>query len=806
MKRTLPALSILALLAVLLAAVGDNVVLPGRRAEYNLLPNGWKLTPAGEHVTVGDLPLRMMLSPNRRHILAATNGYNDQGLVLLDAATGAVQDRLPLWQTFHGLDARSTSATAAAVYLAGGRSGKVHVIRAEFSKLALEDTLNLPVFDERTGYVTGLTLVPQRNLLLVLNAGQDTLYYYDWKTRAFTRTLTTRYRPYHIVADKAGVYAYISNWGDKSVSRLNIATGEFDGLIPAGDHPSDMVFSPDEKRLFVANANSDTVSVLDVAKLEARETVAMGLTPRSPQGALPNALGISPDGKTLAVANAGNNDVALVDVGGDAAKVLGFIPTGWYPTSALFSPDGKNLFVGNGKGLGSSANPKGPVTTLPPDSGWEYQFIRRLIPGAISRVPVPDSARLAAYTRQVQDNAPYTDERLETAAGARAAANSILPARNSVASPIKHVIYIIKENRTYDQVLGDMKTGNGDPSLVLFGENVTPNHHKISREFVLLDNFYVNGDVSVDGHSWSTAAFVTDLLDKMWPAQYSHRGNIMQDPQQKLARPRAGYIWERALDKGMTVRSYGEQVNVKSLQGRTATDYRPKDPEMPWRDSDRARIFLREFDQFERDGNLPQLIVMSLPENHTAGTRPGAFTPIAQVASNDFALGQIVQRVSRSKFWSETAILVVEDDAQNGPDHVDSHRSVALVISPYSRLGRTDSTFYTTCSVLRTIELLLGLDPLTQYDAAAYPMFASFEKKANLSPYEPLDARVDLSAKNPPNAYGAQASLRMNFDEVDEAPEDELNEILWKSIKGPNSPMPPPVRRMLPVAAYRPAR
>jgi phospholipase C len=453
--------------------------------------------------------------------------------------------------------------------------------------------------------------------------------------------------------------------------------------------------------------------------------------------------------------------------------------------------------------MGSSANPKGPVLTQPPGSGWEYQYIRRLIPGAVSTLALPSAAELQRYTKQVIENSPYTDERLASAALPRAAGESIVPARQSDPSPIKHVLYIIKENRTYDQVLGDMKEGNGDASLVLFGEQVTPNHHQIARDFVLFDNFYVNGDVSVDGHSWSTSAFVTDMLEKMWPAQYSQRGSMLVDPMQRLARPRAGYIWERALEKGLTIRSYGEMTGVTSLRGRFAEGYRPKDPEQPWRDGDRADVFLREFDQYERDGNWPNLVVMSLPENHTSGTRPGAYTPIAQVGSNDLALGRIVERVTRSRYWKETVILVVEDDAQTGPDHVDAHRSVALAISPYSRKRGVDSTFYTTCSVLRTIELLLGLDPLTQYDAAAYPMFAAFGRKADLTPYTGLGSRVDLSAKNPPNAYGAVASMRMNFEEVDQAPEEELNEIIWKSVKGVNSQMPPPVRRMLPAAVYR---
>ncbi len=798
MKKAILLLCLLAIIVLFAGTRTEDVVLAGKRDAYTLLPSGWRITPAGRQVAVGDLPLKMVLTPDRQYVLVATNGYNNQGLTLLDAATGRVAAQAPVFQSYSGLDVVSTGTTTAAVYLSGARSGKVFLFRYGLGRIALEDAIPMPGFNEN-GFLTGLTAVLSRQLLLVLNAGQDSLLFYDLKKKAVTQTIPTRYHPYAIVADKGGRFAYVSNWGDRSVSRLNIETREFDATIEVGDHPSDIVLD-DRDHLFIANSNSDTVSVVQLSSQRVTETIALGLTPRSPQGAVPNGLSLSPDGKTLAVANAGNNSVALVDVSeAGESRVRGLIPAGWYPTSTLFDPAGKRLFIGNGKGLGSSANPRGPVPTLPPGSGREYQYIRRLIPGAISMVDLPDEAALRRYTAQVIENSPYRDRQLEEATAARPA-DSIVPSRVGDASPIKHIIYIIKENRTYDQVFGDIKEGNGDPSLVLFGENVTPNHHKLAREFVLIDNFYCSGDVSVDGHAWSDAAFVTDYHEKQWPAQYSQRGPMLKDEQQKLARPRAGYIWERAAEKGLSIRSYGEMVNVPSLEGKTSPAYRPKDLDRPWRDSDRADAFLREFDQFERDGNLPRFIVMSLPENHTSGTRPGTFTPIAAVGNNDLALGRIVDRVTRSRYWKETAIFVVEDDAQNGPDHVDSHRSVALVISPYSRRCGVDSTFYTTCSVLRTMELLLGLPPLTQYDAAANPMFRTFGKTMDTAAYEALPARVDLNAKNPEYAYGARASMAMNFEEVDQAPEQELNEILWKSVKGVNSPMPPPVRRLLPTA------
>ena len=798
MKKGILLLCLLSLF--LIYARRDGVLLPGKSEGQTVLPSMWRLTPAGTHVTVGDLPLKMLLTPDKKYALVATNGYNDQGVALVDIDGGRVAAKVLLRQTYCGLDLVSEGPAAATVFLSGGRAGKVYRLRYEQGKLTEQQPLEVPKFDPATGYLSGLAVVPARNLLLVLNSGQDTLLYFDLKSGSVTRSLKTGYRPYQIIVDAAGAKAYISNWGGQSVSRLDIEKAALDATLPAGDHPTDMVFSADGRTLFVANSNSDTVSAMDLATQRPRETIAMGLTPRSPQGAGPNGLSLSPDGKTLAVANAGNNDVALIDVSETGqSRVVGFIPTGWYPTSTLFDAAGKKLLIGSGKGLGSSPNPTGPQPTLPAGSGRTH--IRSIIPGAVSIVALPDVAQLAKYTAQVRANSPYRDELLQVAAN-RGVKDTIVPERVGDPSPIKYVIYIIKENRTYDQVFGGLKEGNGDPSLVLFGENVTPNHHKMAREFVLLDNFYCSGDVSVDGHAWSDGAFSSDFLEKQWPAQYSRRGPMMSDPEQRLHRPRAGYIWERAEEKGLSIRSYGEMAGAHSLKGKASPDYRPKDLDRPWRDSDRADVFLKEFEQFDRDGNLPNFIVMSLPENHTAGTRPGAFTPIAAVANNDLALGRIVERVTRSRYWKETAILVLEDDAQNGPDHVDSHRSVALAISPYSRLQRVDSTFYSTCSVLRTIELLLGLAPLTQYDAAAYAMFNSFGRRADLAPYQALPARVDLNAKNPANAYGAAASMAMNFDEVDMAPEQELNEILWKSIKGADSPMPAPVRRLLPAPLY----
>jgi hypothetical protein len=384
-------------------------------------------------------------------------------------------------------------------------------------------------------------------------------------------------------------------------------------------------------------------------------------------------------------------------------------------------------------------------------------------------------------------------------------------------SPIKHIIYIIKENRTYDQVFGDIKKGNGDPELVMFGEEVTPNHHKLANEFVLLDNLYCNGQVSRDGHPWSTMAYNTDYIARDWHLTYSRRLGVKDDEEGNLAKAPSGYLWDACARNKLSYRSYGEygrrvsepdgsvkmEAAVPGLVGHMCPDYGvAKKKGRKVRDTDNVEVFLREFRAFEKADNLPRFIVMSLGEDHTTGTTPGTYTPRACVASNDVALGRLVEAVSKSKYWPTTAIFVIEDDAQNGPDHVDAHRTVGLVISPYTKRGVVDSTQYSTVSMVRSIELILGLPPLSQYDAAARPMFASFTDKPDLRSYQHEPSRIDLNALNPATAYGADRSRKMDFSDYDKVDDFELNEILWRAVKGKDAPLPPAVRRAI---ANRPA-
>jgi YVTN family beta-propeller protein len=609
-----------------------------------------------------------------------------------------------------------------------------------------------------------------------------------------------------------GRIVYVSLWGGAAIHGYLA-----DSLTPvaewhAGEHPNAMVLSNDGLRLFVACGSSASVWVFDTFSGEPIEQISTSLFPEMPPTSTPNSVSLSPDGRTLVVANADTNSVAVIDVSNGARSFVdGFIPTGWYPTGAVFSRDGKQMLVLSGKGLAPAAN---PLT-----GGMEVRLL-----GAVSSVPVPDRTTLLEMTRKVMTLTPYTDASRLAPVGVPV--GSPIPRTVGGASPIKHVFYVIRENRTYDQVLGDLPQGNGDPKLAIFGNSITPNAHAIAQNFVLFDNFYVDADVSYNGHSYSTAAYATDFVEKMWQASMMNRGapslgeggGFLRSPFGNISAPSFGYLWDYARRAHVSVRSYGEFVDhvsrsasgdviavesVPGLRGMVAPTFAGWD--LGISDVKRVDTWLQEFHQFEADGNLPQLSIIRLPNDHTAGTRAGSLTPRAMVADNDFALGRLVEAIAGSVYWKDSAVFVVEDDAQAGPDHVDSHRSVLLVASPFAKRGFVDRTFYTTSGVLRTIELILGLSPMSQYDAAATPMYNAFVGTPSLTGYRRSEPRVALDERNPATAFGAAASLAMDFSAEDRAPELLLNDIVWRSIRGAFSPMPPPRRSLFVTPASRSA-
>lgn len=822
LRRVLPLAAVLAAFFVLSLAAQEKPRYAGPTEQGYLLPNGWTITPAGRQVTLTDLPLNILPLPGGKHALAATSGYNQHELSVIDLEAGKVVDTQVVRQSWFGLIFAPGSGK---VWWSGGGANLLHTYDYKEGKLtrtsaAEPDPAKQAKTADKTApraFKSGLALDSDGQVLYSLDIEAGTLTALDLKTGGTRPSGRIAGRPYDVVLGPGRRQLYVSDWAGRAVVAVDPSDLRAVARIPVGEHPNQMAVHPRDGRLFVACASSNCVSVIDTQRGIVTETIMTALFPRAPEGSTPDAVALAPDGKTLYVANADNNCVAVVDVSVPSeSQVKGFIPTGWYPTAVAVSEDGKTLLVGVGKGNQTRANPfyKDEARKKDANPSRRFPYIGTTLSGAVSLVPVPDEKQLARYTATVYRNCPYSDRILTTVPYPQRTA---IPTRVGDPSPIQHVIYIIKENRTYDQVFGALPQGNGDPSLVMFGEEVTPNHHKLAREYVLLDNLYCNGQVSRDGHPWSTMAYNTDYIARDWHLTYSRRTGVSDDDEGNLSRGPSGYLWDACARNGLTYRSYGEygarvsqpdgtvrmEGRVPGLVGHMCPDYGlPKVKGGKVRDTDRVEVFLREFREFEKNDNLPRFIIMSLGEDHTFGTTPGENTPQACVASNDLALGRLVEAVSKSKYWPKIALFVIEDDAQNGPDHVDAHRTVGLVISPYVKRKTVDSTHYTTVSMIRTMELILGLPPLSQYDAAARPMFASFTDKLDPTPYVHERARIDLEAVNPKTAYGAQRSAQMDWSEYDKINDFELNEILWRAIKGADAPLPPAVRRAI---AYRPA-
>jgi YVTN family beta-propeller protein len=791
------------------------------------LANGWRITPAGKAIGTEDMVLKLVTAPDGRVVIASNSGFNPHGVVVIDAKTQEPIQRIGLKSTWMGM---AWSRNGATLYVSGGNAnsagGTEPPSRApiyEFSyangRLSehpagqLDETIPLDKI-----YWSGVASHPRKNLLYAANRGTSdapsNVVVFDTKTRQILTRIPVEVNPYELVFSADGDTLFVSNWASKSVSVIDTNSNRVTATIAVGANPNDMKLSADG-RLFVACSNDNTIYVIDTKKRAVLEHISTTLTPLAPEGSTPDALELDAARKLLFVANADNNAIGVVNIADPRrSEVLGFIPSGWYPSALTLADRGRTLYVGNSKGQASYPDIKGPESPLA--SKWDGdESIKTLQKGSVEMIPVEDlREKLAGYTKQVIVNTPYNDSQLTMAREPKAA--SVIPREVGAGSPVEHVIYIIKENRTYDQFFGDVPKGNGDSRLTIFGKKVTPNHHALAEQFVLLDNLYCDGEVSVDGHSWSNSAYATDFNEKLWPPDY---GRHSKAEESAAYVPSAGHLWDLARRKGLTYRSYGEYAE-RSSDGRTMQAAKGIDglgghvsPEFKTpgkRDPQNVEVFLREFDEYEKEFDnadarkrLPNFTVMSLGEDHTNGTRPGSYTPVAMVASNDQAVGMLVDRVSHSKYWPKTAIFIIEDDAQDAPDHVDARRTVGLVISPYVRRGIVDSTLYTTSSFVRSMELLLGLPPMSQYDAAAMPLYSSFAATADMTPFQIRPPEVDLNAKNTAESYGARASAKMDFDDYDRAPMHALNEIIWKSVRGADSPMPAPVHRYRPIVEAR---
>jgi DNA-binding beta-propeller fold protein YncE len=742
-------------------------------------------------VAAGDYPLNL-LEIDGRFLISTNNGYGANYLQAYDESRAQVTGKLELPSLWFGL---AYEPTAKLLLASDGKSG-VQVVPFEGGVFGKPKSLEV-----RGCKLTAAVVFQDRQTAIVACNQNHEVVRFDIASGEVKARLRVGEFPFAIQT-LPGSRVAVSNWGQSSITVIDLAGFEKLAEIKVGSHPNQMLVIPEANDLVVSSSDSDSVSLIDLATL--REIRRIDLRPpgTSLSGVQPNALAYG-NGR-LFVALAGVNGVAVFRVTQEKDLEMtfeGVLPVGAFPTALVYSANVTTLFVANGRNLvtGPSAVAE-PGTTTHSLENKPFRYVADILGGGIEALTGADFEKQRPRLRSLAEQI-YGDRK-------------VAPRTAERQPPIKYVFYVIKENRTYDQVLGDMPEGNGSRELAIFGEKVTPNHHALAREYVLFDNFYVNGDVSADGHFWSTAGTSTEYVSKMWPHAYSQRtpetldapydGDADHD--RPVAAPQSGFLWDRLLQAGISFRNYGEWYSHENddpkkmhayLAGlKNHSDMKYSDDIGDVTDQQRVDEWEREFTTFEKSGRLPRFSIIYLPSDHTVGTRPGSPTPTAMVADNDLALGRVVQRISKSRYWKESAIFVLEDDAQDGPDHVDAHRSPLLVISPYTRRHAVSSASYSTVSVVKTMGRLLGIGSLTYFDDRAPSLFAEFQAKPSAVPYLHRRPEVSLDQKNPKDAPGAKESSQWDFSGPDRAPWFELNRVIWQSVKGTASEPPPPVFRV----------
>ena len=750
---------------------------------------------------MGNMPLAAVTAPGGRAVILSLNGWREQGIEVVDLAAGRVVQHLPQAGAFLGL---AFAPDGKSLYASGAASNLVYRYAWNGARARLADSISLRAApaDSTARFPGGLALSADGHRLYVAENMADSLAVVDLAAGRVVQRLPAGHYPYAVAAGAGGGGdVFVSAWGAGTVAAFRARPDgmlESAGAIEAGRHPSALLLSADGGRLFVASASTDRVVVVDT-RSRAVVAVLADSAPAGPsEGSTPNALALSADGGRLFVGEADNNAIAVFDLSertagrstGRARDALaGRIPTWWYPTALARAGD--SLVIVSGKGRGTGPNPAGPVPGVP-IAKWEpHSYTLGQLDGTLGVMPARiGAAELAELTRRVG-----------AANGWSAPASGGGAARRY--PPIEHAILIIKENRTYDQVLGDLPGGDGDTSLVFFPRALSPNHHALAERFGIFDRFFVNAEVSAQGHPWSTAAYVTDYIEKTAPLVYASKRPEV-DEVGEVDLPAAGFLWSAALAKGVSVRNYGEYgvpagpgtdgagprtytSRMPGLGEVTSPDYPPFDMKIP--DQRRVDAWIRELDGYAAKGTMPALEIMHLPGDHLAGTRPGYCTPRACMADNDLALGRLVEALVKSPFWKSTAVFVVEDDAQAGPDHVDSHRSVLLVISAWSRPG-TVHRFVNTTDVLATIEEILGLAPLSQFDRYGRPLREIWSAEPDLTPWTPLVPSQRLDEVNLAGAPGARESRALDLARADLIDDARYNRILWRAVKGEAVPFP----------------
>ena len=788
-------------LLILITCIVTIVSYAQKMATQVQLPNGWKLSPAGRSFALGDLPLNMVVNKNGNLIAVTNNGQSKQSIQLVDVSKEVVVDSVEIEKSWYGL---AFSADDKFLYASGGHDNRILKYDISNRKLKRVDSILLDKpWPVRVG-PAGISVDASRNRLYVVTRENKQFYTIDLTTKKILSQYGLEAEAYDCKISKDNKELFITCWGCDKVLIFDLANQIWKNPITVGDNPNEMLLSPDGKTLFVCNANDNSVSIIDIKTKQVIETLDAALYPNAPSGSTTNSVAIDPIGKKLFIANADNNCIAVFDISVRGKSVSkGFIPVGWYPTSVRFIKG--QIWVANGKGFTSKANPFGPSPIRKSQevihhggftkAAGDVEYIAGLFKGSMSVIPNPTEKELGSYSKAVYMNSPYSTQK--TLLADSTAPNFPIPMKPGQKSPIKYVFYVIKENRTYDQVLADVKGGNGDTSLLLFGRNVTPNQHHIAESFVLLDNFYVDAEVSADGHNWSMGAYATDYLEKTWPSSYGGRGGTYGgEGEREIANNKNGFIWNNFYRYCINYRTYGEFMEgdrptipiLKDHNCRFFPSYN-----LAIADTTRFRIWKRDFDSLLALGKVPQFNTVRFGNDHTEGARLGKKSPYAHVADNDLAVGMFIEALSKSSIWNETAVFILEDDAQNGADHVDAHRSPVYVAGGFVKRNFIDHTPYSTSSVLRTMELILGMGPMTQYDAAATPMWRCFDSVARPFNFSHLKPGIDLNEKNTARNEWQRRSELFDFAKEDSNNDVEFNLVLWHALKG-DIPFPGPRR------------
>jgi DNA-binding beta-propeller fold protein YncE len=845
------------------------------REDATVTPVNQLLTPYGRQVELAGLrPQALALSPDGK--LLITSGKTSE-LIVVSPDNGEIRQRvqfpndsqtepLPVSQNILQPDKQALVSFTGLIFSPDGKRIYLSNVKGSIKVFLVTDdgnvhpshSISLPSADaprRKAEIPSGLAISADGTTLYVCGNLSNQLHEIDIATGKTRRSLAVGAAPYDVVLVDGK--AFVSNWAGRrpteqdlrgpagrgtevrvdpirhiasegSVSIVSLATEKPTVELITGLHASALAVSPDRKYVVCANAASDHISVIDVDSEKIIETIWAKRKPSDLFGASPNAIVFDPSGKRLYVANGTQNAIAIFDFEpeekGDS-RLIGLIPVGWFPGALVFDARHNSIYAANIKGL-----PQAPRMDPSGKAGFNSHHYH----GSLSLFPIPKDDELLRLSERVAKNNrrnSIAQAALPPREGQPARA---IPMRIGEPSLIKHVVYVIKENRTYDQVFGDIPEGNGQSDLCIFGDEITPNQHKMVREFVLLDNTYCAGILSADGHQWSTTAFSTDYMEKSFAGfPRSYPDGMGVDEADAIAYSSAGFVWDNALAHHKSIRNYGEFMapevrwNDPDKKGRpnymacyrtwkgeskevifesspSVESIRPISPldyvgwEMAVPDQYRADFILRELKEFETKGEFPNLVIICLPNDHTSGAKPGFPTPASSIADNDLAFGRIVQGLSQSRFWKEMAIFAIEDDPQSGWDHVSGYRTTAYCISPYAKRHQVISTQYNTTSLLRTMEQILGMPPMNQFDASATPMFDCFTDSPDFTPFEAVRNNVPLDQLNPePKAIrdpilreDAIQSARINFQEIDKAPEDLLNRILWRSRKGTQVPFP----------------